>query len=325
LRVQISPSRLLLAVAAPFGAAFAQASQAVTLRLDNDTFNFWKTPGNRPDEEYTSGVHLIYEGGGAPWWARSFAKAYRGCTPDLEACRARRFEFGQDIYTPRRTRDQLTPAPGSRPNAGWLYIDESARILRSARSDEFSVAIGVTGEPALGQLTQRVAHAFAPSFNRPMDWAEQIGFEPGLIVRYEHTRRITAGRARNASFDLLPHAGIALGNVTTAAEAGLRARAGVHLRHPWLPTGVDAPVEFAVSVGASARGVARDLFLDGSTFGSGPRVGHKPFTHSSEWSVTLRAKWLTLSYGAVTESRTYEGGPASHTWSSMVAGVSFVR
>jgi hypothetical protein len=312
---------LLLALAAPNGAASAQSIHSVTLRVDNDAFNFWRTAGSRPDEEFTSGVHLIYEGGDAPWWGRAFAKSLQSCTPGAAACRTRAFEFGQNIYTPRRTDNALTPPPGSRPNAGWLHADERARVLHNGRADDVGITVGVTGEPALGQFTQRVAHAVAPGFNRPIDWSEQLGFEPGLILRYEQTRRIPLGRA----FDLLPHGRVELGNVVTAVETGLRARWGWNLRHPWLPATANAPTELVLLVGATARGVARDLFLDGNTFGPGPRVGHEPFTHAVEWSLTLRREWLTVSYGAVTESRGYPAGPASHTWSSLSAGIRFDR
>ena len=301
-------------------AAEAQSSHIVTLRLDNDAFNFWRTPGSRPDEEYTSGVHLTYDGPSAPWWARGLTRSLADCTPGADRCRARRLEFGQHIYTPRRTQDSAAAPPGSRPNAGWLYIEEAARVLRQRTANEFSVALGVTGEPALAQFTQRVAHAFAPTFNRPTDWSEQIAFEPGIIARYTHTRRYRSG-----GLDILPRAHVELGNISTALEAGLRARTGVHLRHPWLPADRDAPVELAITAGATGRIVVRDLFLDGNTFRSGPRVGHEPFVYSGDWLLSARHRWLTISYGAVVESRAYPNGPKSHVWSSMIVAISFVR
>ncbi len=305
--------------------AHAQSRRAITLRLDNDAFNFWQLPALRPDEEYTSGVHLIYSAYETQWWARALTKRLPDCAPGLDACRAKVLEFGQDIFTPRRTRDAVAPPPGSRPNAGWLYVDDAARILHARRSDEFAIVLGVTGAPAFAQAAQRLAHSFAPAFNRPTDWHDQIGFEPGVILRYEQVRRIGGANSGAVAFDLLPRARFELGNVSTAVETGVRARAGMHLRHPWLPAPANAPPEITLSVGASVRGVARDLFLDGNTYHGGTRVGHEPFTHSYDWSVTVRHRRLMLSYGAVTDSRAYVNGPASHTWSSLVAGVTFDR
>jgi hypothetical protein len=62
-------------MAAPLGAAIAQTPHVLLLRVDNDAFDFWMMPWNRPDEEYSSGVHITYDGGDVPRWARgSFAE-----------------------------------------------------------------------------------------------------------------------------------------------------------------------------------------------------------------------------------------------------------
>jgi len=46
------------------GNASAQQLQSVSVRADNDAFNFWQAPYRRPDEEYTSGVRgsLVFFG-----------------------------------------------------------------------------------------------------------------------------------------------------------------------------------------------------------------------------------------------------------------------
>src|SRR4051812_46247134 len=113
----------LLCLATPRGTAAAQAPQAITLRADNDAFNFWHRPGDRPDEEYTSGVVIRYDGGAMPWWARGISRGLGDCVPEAVACRTRALEIAQDLFTPRRTWDSVTPPPGSRPNSAWLYVD----------------------------------------------------------------------------------------------------------------------------------------------------------------------------------------------------------
>src|SRR5262249_16234658 len=83
--------------------ASAQATRTVTMRIDNDAFDFWMSPWNRPDEEYSSGVHISVQEGDAPWWARrylSFAPSAGPCTVHATQCRTARFEIGQDIYGP---------------------------------------------------------------------------------------------------------------------------------------------------------------------------------------------------------------------------------
>ena len=229
-----------------------------------------------------------------------------------------RAELGQDIYTPSLRADDPVPNADERPNAGWLYLSQSARALRPDRSEELTITLGVTGPPSLARFTQRIAHAAAPAFNRPTDWSRQIGFEPGAMVRYAQRHRLGTG-----SFDLIPEFAATAGNVNTSAEAGVMARTGKNLRHPWLPE--SGPTELLVFGGISGRAVARDLFLDGNTFRGGSRVGHHVLVASGQLGVELRHRALTLGYRTVASSRAYSGGPRWHPWSSMTGGVTFDR
>jgi len=236
------------------------------------------------------------------------------------ACRMGRAEIGQDLYTPATSKTNPVPAPGSRPNAGWLYLSQTARSLRVSRSDELTLTFGVTGRPSLGKFTQTIAHNAAPTFNRPSDWSDQVGFEPGLAARYEQRRRIGQDD-RAIGFDVIPRFALTAGNVSTAAEIGVQTRTGWHLRHPWLPR--DGPLEIALIGGVSARAVARDLFLDGNTFRDGPHVGHEVFVGSGEIGVLIRFRALSLAYRAVNDTRSYAAGPKWHPWASIVGGVTF--
>jgi lipid A 3-O-deacylase len=316
---------LTLMMAAPYGAAIAQSvpvPHTLTLRVDNDAFDFWMLPWNRPDDEYTSGVHITYDGGDAPWWARSFLRGDDACTARTRACRSARAELGQDIYTRDATLSDTSVVAHARPSAGWLYLSQAARSLRDDRSDEVTLTFGVTGTPSLARLSQRIAHSAAPAFNRPTDWSRQIDFEPGAIVRYEQRRR--AGTALGAiGFDIVPHAGASIGNVLTAADVGVQFRTGWHLPHPWLPTVGGASV--ALVGGISGQAVARNLFLDGNTFHTGPRVGHEPFVGSGELGLEVRYRAFNLAYRAVSDTRAYSAGPRWHPWASMVGGVTFDR
>ena len=318
---------LVLAMAAPFGAAISQSAasppRTITLQIDNDAFDFWMKPWNRPDDEYTSGVRITEEGADAPRWSRAMLGGVPVCTLHTADCRGGRIEIGQEIYTPSVGVDDPHAAPGSRPNAGWLYASESARRLRTDRSDELTIALGVTGPPSLARQMQRLAHDVAPAYNRPTDWSNQIGFEPGAIVRYEQERRIATDGSAPIALDLLPRFAASLGNIRTDAELGIRMRAGWHLAHPWLPS--EGPAEVAFTLGASERAVARDVFLDGNTFHASARVGHEPLVGSGEAGVELRRGGFTLGYRAVSESRAYAAGPRWHPWSSVVGSFTYDR
>ena len=315
---------VVMLAAVPIGTAAAQSPAAsappsptiYSLRVDNDAFDFWMRPWNRPDEDYTSGVHLDYEGGGAPRWARRLVAQRPACSVGADNCGTSRLELGQDIYTAAVSLRYPHAPVTARPSAGWLYLEQTARALSINQSDEFSLALGVTGPPSLAQLTQRLAHSAAPKFNRPADWSRQIAFEPGLIARYEQQRRVSliAGIA-----DMIPTASVSVGNVLTAAEAGLDVRSGWHLAHPWLPERPSTGV--FIDAGISGQAVARNLFLDGNTFTAGPRVGHEPFVGKGELAIGFRFRALSLEYRAVNETRAYSAGPKWHPWASMVGRV----
>src|SRR5262249_4276805 len=211
------------AVAVTAVPAQGQSARTFSFRTDNDAFDFWMAPWNRPDEEYTSGVHLSYDGGDAPWWGRRFRSGLQTGVIESSSCRTSRFEIGQDIYTPFVS-SSGTAATTARPNAGWLYLSQSAERLTTETSDALTLAVGVTGPPSLARFTQRVAHSVGPAYNRPTDWSHQVAFEPGVIARFEHLARFATPAATALGVDLVPHAGASLGNVTTAADLGARLR-----------------------------------------------------------------------------------------------------
>lgn len=315
-------------MAVPIGAAFSQSAPAsaphtLSLRIDNDAFDFWMAPWNRPDEEYTSGVHITYDGGDAPRWARFALKSRGACTTATSSCRSGGVEIGQDIYTPSVSLQDPHAGAGTRPNAGWLYVSQHAAALDAAASRDFSIALGVTGPPSLAQTTQRLAHDVAPAFNRPTDWSREIEFEPGLIAKYEMKHRFAAVDATGTGIELVPRLSGSAGNILTLAEAGFQTRLGWHLAHPWLPT----PGGFGLSLlaGAFGQGVARNIFLDGNTFASSPHVGHEPFVGGGEAGIELRYGGARLSYRAVSQTREWSGGPRWHPWSSLAGSFTFGR
>lgn len=298
----------------------------ISVRADNDAFDFWMEPWNRPDEEYTSGVRVTDEGGDAPRWMQRWVPRIAGlptCSIGLTRCRSGRSELGQDIYTPSVSVGATHAAPDARPGAGWLYVDEAARVLDVDRSDELTLTFGVTGPPSLAQFAQQLAHRAAPAYNRPTDWSRQIGFEPGVIARYEQQRRWASSQLGPWGFDVVRDVAVSAGNVATNAELGFKTRVGWHLSHPWLPSADHT--EVALVAGATGRAVARDLFLDGNTFYGGPRAGHKPFVGSGEVGLTITHNWASVTYRAVEDTRAYAAGPRTHPWASMVAAVTFDR
>jgi hypothetical protein len=308
-------------------AARAQTEWQPRLELDNDVYNFWRRHTRRPDEEYTNGVHASLESQSAPWWGPRFARATPDCAAagGTGACRSTTVTLGQDLYTPHldRTPFAVPDWELERPFFAWLFLRGTARISSERSLQATSLALGVTGPPAGGELAQRVAHRIG--FNEQADgWETQIGFEPGAIVEYRRTELILRRTGPGLSMDLAPELGLSLGSVLTRADVGARIRVGRNLSHPWhtpLRRG-RGPLEWWIAAGGRADYVARDMSLDGTFLKPTRRVDRTPGVSQYEFGIGLRWQKVLLEYRAVTRSREYHTGPAHHTYSSM--GVALV-
>jgi lipid A 3-O-deacylase len=299
----------------------AQAPRQLTLRLDNDAFNFWLPPYKRSDDEYTSGARLVYENGWSPWWSSRVWPKVERCDRETTGCFTPTAWVAQEIFNPARDSRQRQ-IEGSRPNAGWLYFTEEVKVAHERSVESASLTLGVTGPPALGAHFQQFAHDRAPRLNRDIDWSSQIQFEPGVNARYEYERLTLAREVGRATIQLLPSTSVSAGNVLTEATGSLRARFGFGIVEPWLAPAPNRPPEFAIVAGVKARAVARDLFLDGNTFRDSPRVKHEPLVYEQELGASFRYKWVRLGYDVHWSTPTYVRGPF-HIWSSMVGGVVF--
>ena len=221
------------------------------------------------------------------------------------------------LYGNTRARRQHT-LPGTRPNAGWLYLRESSRLSTANRLDETSVTIGITGPEALGEATQRVFHSIEPYFNRPVDWAGQLPFEPGIIVAYDRTQRLFASdEGARFGADLEPHAGASLGNILTEARAGVRARAGFHLPHPWQLEAKTETPSISLFADATVHGVVRNEFLAGTMFRPSAHVQERPFVAEYRAGLDVRWDWLALSYSVDYTGSEYVTRASGHTWSRL--------
>jgi lipid A 3-O-deacylase len=333
-RDTLSGIRLVAGVVALWCAttpAFARAQTPLTLevRADNDVFNFWQPPPKRPDEEYTSGVRAALEFSGAAPWERWLHAGIAPCKVGVAPCATHSFAFGQDIYTGETLPNDTTLVKGTRPNAGWLFVEESSKIERTNRLDETSITIGVTGPPALGQTMQRIFHDIAPADNRPINWNTELPFEPGIVLAWDHTERwLAAGDGKLFGFDVEPHGGASLGNILTEGRAGMRVRTGFRMQHPWLLAAIDStdttPV-ISFLADATVHGVARNEFLAGTMFRASPHVDERPFVSEYQVGATFRLEQFSLSWVAHQVSSEYFSRANGHAWSRIEVVYRFAR
>ncbi len=306
---------IAVVIAVTAGNARAQSLQSVSVHADNDAFNFWKPPYNRPDEEYTSGVRGSLTYSGAAFWERWL---HRTCAVSCENGASHTFALGQEMYTGKLLPGDTTHEAGTRPNAAWLYLQEVSRVATADRLDETSISVGVTGPPALGEAMQRFFHNLAPDLNRPLNWSEQIPFEPGIVLAFDRTQRTFAtGRTEGFGADVEPHFGASLGNILTEARAGLRVRAGFNLQHPWMPVPLREIWEVSFFADATGRGVLRNEFLAGTMFHQSPHVEERPFVAEYQLGMMLRYERLTIRYSMDQIGSEYLSRDHGHAWSRL--------
>jgi lipid A 3-O-deacylase len=307
--------------------AAAQASGAVQFRVDNDGFDFWRRPWDRPDGEYTNGVRVAVEAGRAPLW-RWLAPKSPPCADVPESavrCSSSVVTVGQDMYTPAEDSQPFTYSGwrDQRPYAGWLYGNMTMRSVRRSTMRSLGLTLGVTGPPSLADQAQRRAHEMMWRYTElPVGWKTQIRFEPGIIVSAKQQWLLFSGSIKGVRLiDAMVNAGASLGNIVTSAEAGAKLRAGINLSHPWRRTRRRGPAEIVGVVGVRGQAVARSIFLDGNTIDPDRRVTRVPGVGDVYGSVGMRLGPIVFAYSVTERSREYTTGPRSHTFGSLVFGI----
>ena len=301
-------------------ASTVSAQTAVRVRADNDAFNFWQPPWARPDEEYSSGVRASVDYAGPAFFWKGGSTADRDCGGAQERCLEHTWSLGQNIFTSARSAADPAPVPGSRPNAGVLWLQDAQRIARADRLDEITLAAGVTGEPSLASPMQSFFHGLAPAFNRPVDWSHQVPFEPVANIAYDQHRRANLGIV-----EVSPHAGASLGNLLTEMRGGIGARAGYNLSHPWLRAAPLPRIELSIMGDATLRAVAWNTALSGSMFRESERVTLRPLVAELQAGVAARFRSASVSYAVHQTGAEYSAHRSVHQWSALEAEWRFAK
>lgn len=288
------------ALAAACGATAGEDAPraAVTLIVENDLFAGL-------DEQYTNGSFLRY----APprndlpalgRWARDRAQGWVG-PADWQAT----YGLGQAMFTPADI-TLVDPPLDDRPYAGFLFGTFALSADRGDRLDTVALDIGVTGPPSLAERTQVFVHRFAG--DDPNGWGTQLGTEVAFRALYEQHRRYGTGPRADLwglEFDMIPQAALAVGTLDVSATGALTLRAGEGLAKDYGPPrvrrsvadvrrpGGDAWYLFAA---AEARGVGRNLFLDGNTFRDSRSVDPERLVGEFTAGASLEWRGAVVSY-----------------------------
>ena len=226
--------------------------------------------------------------------------------------------IGQRIYTPVNT-DLAVPDPADRPYAGWLYGMADIQMPTRETTDHVTITLGMVGPASLARQTQDAFHQVTNT--QPVrGWDYQVRNRAAVTVGYERAwASLLQGRIGALRHDTSIRAGATVGNVLTYANLGAVWRIGTALPADWPAThislgpprdgfrGAPGMKGWYVWVGADARAVARNVFIEGSTYHDQPRVDRRNTGYDMQ--VGVAAVWPTMRVGFtfVERGREFEG------------------
>jgi hypothetical protein len=238
------------------------------------------------------------------------------------------------MYTPRDI-TVVDPPPGERPYAGWLYATIGLGVESPGQTDQFAFTVGVVGPASLAEQGQKAIHELIGS-PEPKGWDTQLRNEPGIELAYQRRwRDVVTAKSEGIELDLTPHAGGALGNVYTYANAGFTVRLGKRLASDLGPlrirpsppgSGFFIPsntFSWYVFAGVDGRAVARNIFLDGNTWKDSRSVKREPLVGDLQWGLAITWKGARLSYTHVRRTREYETQAGSDDFGAFAVSVAF--
>jgi lipid A 3-O-deacylase len=197
--------------------------------------------------------------------------------------------FGQAIFTPADT-ERRNPDPRDRPYAGWLYGSVSLASYTASSMGSVELQMGIVGPGALGEQVQNGFHRLA-GFRLAEGWDHQLKDEFGInVIANRQWRWNYDVGSTGLQYGFVPSLTGSLGTVYTYAAAGMLVRFGSNLNADFGPprtrpgqTGSNffqpenSGFGWYVFAGTEGRAIARNIFLDGNSFGNGPHVHRDPF------------------------------------------------
>jgi lipid A 3-O-deacylase len=247
--------------------------------------------------------------------------------------------FGQSIFTPQHIENPVRQ-PGDRPFGGWLYTGVSlAQETGRRQLDSFEIQVGaVGGSASLWQTVQGGFHSLIGS-SAPQPGNYQLANEPGIVLSWERRWKFGYDLGAGYGVDFVPAVGVSAGNVFTYGEVSGMVRFGQSLGTTWGPTRIrpspsgasfmstsptDPSWGWAIFAGVAERAVARNIFLDGSTFANSPSVTKKPLvTDLIAGAEIFTQSGYKLGFSVTQRSPEYTTQPKSDLFGSLEASVRF--
>jgi hypothetical protein len=332
--------------------AVAQTSESsgaydgIQIFVENDKFNLFRAS----DQWYTNGFRVVTLPRKAPHpLLQSYADWVGNKFGDGKPARFG-LTIGQDIYTPKDITITETQ-PYDRPWAGWLYLGAIGSLnVTSTEQHTVELDLGVVGPASGAKAVQTQWHRLINT-DLPRGWNNQIKNELGVVFHYRIKNRKVFWETPGGGveLDLIPHYGGAIGNVFAHAQGGAMLRYGRHIsglgddrasdtvRSPAPPgsRSVQTMVselfdinEWYIFARAEGKLVARNIFLDGNTFRTGPSVKKKAFVGDLGFGGSMRfGDRLRVTYTQTIRTQEFkavENTPkGDHRFSSVVLAYEF--
>jgi len=333
------PRVLALSLAATssiiLGAGKDDAGGTLGFYLENDLFA-------DTDQHYTSGVKISWSSRDLEQLSdSSYASPFLPVFNLLPYINAADYQknlvcaLGQNIYTPVNTNARGL-IPDDRPYAGWLYLGLGVVWKNEDIRNSLVLDIGLIGPWSYGQETQKFIHDLR-GFDSPNGWDNQLENEIGFTLAYERMWRWPKHERRSGlDWEILPHAGLALGTVATFANFGAEMRVGLNLPDDFGTSSISSaattstPVDGAIGayrsrfdLGAYAfvrvdgRAVARNIFLDGNTFTDSASVSRNPLVADLSAGVAMNYKNTKIAYALVYRTEEFKGQKEGQTFGTV--------
>ena len=225
------------------------------------------------------------------------------------------YAIGQSMFTPRNL-GISAPQPNDRPYAGWLYgsyglVAEGDHSVTTAELE-----LGVVGPLAGAKWIQDNVHSIV-SGAEPKGWDNQIEDTPGADLTVMHQwRRPDPPEWKGIQFQIEPHVGATVGDVTTEAFTGASLVVGNNLVYDSLPMRVRPSLAGSGSfdnvdgigwfffAGASARAIAYDIFLEGHTPYKST-IDRRPYVLDAQIGAALRLRRAQITFTMVERTKEF--------------------
>jgi hypothetical protein len=302
------------------------------------------------DRDYTNGIKLSWmspdlgtyrDDPRLPSWSHDLI----GALPFQEGpglLRTVSLSVGQNIYTPDDIVDG-THDGDDRPYAGITYVSIGFHSRNTSIMDTWEFDLGIVGPHSYAEDTQKLVHELTHS-DYPTGWERQLHDEPFLNLFYERKWRLFPGAfGKGMGYDVIPHAGCAVGNAFTAVNGGGQVRLGWQLPSDFgtLPirpgSDTSAPIDdtdprcspetprFGIHGFASADAYAclLDITLDGNNFRSSDKVDKCPLRAHIAGGIALVAGRFKATYAYVYRTKEYTTQKGRQKYGAITVSYSF--